>query len=305
MDMLGVKELGRTGTFLPEVGLGTWGYHGGPTPLRKGIEMGAAFVDTAESYGTEMVVAEAVRGIRNQVIIATKVSAQNLRSSDLKRSADASLRNLGLDHIDLYQVHEPNRSIPIEETMGAMEDLVGAGKIRFIGVSNFSVDQLKKAQRALAKHRIVSNQLRYSLIDRTIEHGLLQYCQEHHVTVIAYSPLARDFTRIRDCDPDRIVDSLAQATGRTPAQIAINWCLRQNPVVAIPKGNSVEHIVENCGASGWQLSPEQVHELNRKIFFRRRNRLDMLVRRWMPDFARTFAAQAVGCLPPGLRRLVH
>src|SRR6266850_2814430 len=155
MDSMVTKELGRTGVLLPEIGLGTWNYHGGPGPLRAGLEAGAFFIDTAESYGTEAVVGETVRGMRDRVFIATKVSPQNLRSEALKRSADASLRKLGIDQIDLLQVHEPNPAIPIEETMRAMTDLVDAGKIRFIGVCNFSIRQFDEAQKALGKHKIV------------------------------------------------------------------------------------------------------------------------------------------------------
>lgn len=300
-----LQELACTGLRIPEIGLGTWNYHGGPYPLRRGLEAGALFIDTAESYGTEAVIGQAVRGLRDQVFIATKVSSEHFRNNDIRRSADSSLRALGIDHIDLYQLHEPSLSIPIEETMGAMEDLVDAGKVRFIGVSNFSVEQLEMAQKSLTRHRLVSNQVRYSIIDRTIEAGLLQYCQANRITVIAYSPLGREFSRISDCDPDNAILQLAQVAGKTPAQIVINWCLCKEGIVAIPKGNSTEHILENCGASGWRLSSEQILLLNSKIHFRRRNRFDMLIRRWTPRFIRTIGARAAGALPRGLRRRIH
>jgi diketogulonate reductase-like aldo/keto reductase len=262
------------------------------------------FIDTAESYGTEPVVGEAVRGLRDRVFIATKVSPQNFRSADLRNSVDSSLQRLGTDVIDLLQLHEPNPSIPIEETMGAMADLVDAGKVRFAGVSNFSVVQLQEAQKALGRYPIVSNQVRYNLVDRTIEKDLLQYCQANHVTVIAYSPLARGFGRIRDCDPTGVVDELARMTGRSPVQIVINWCLCKDGVVAIPKGNSAEHILENCAASDWRLSAEQVSLLDSKIQYRRRSALDMLVRRYTPRPLRSFALRSVNLLPRGLRRRV-
>jgi aryl-alcohol dehydrogenase-like predicted oxidoreductase len=204
------KELGQTGVFLPEVGIGTWNYHAGPAPLRKGLELGALFIDTAESYGTESVVREAIAGLRDRVFLATKVSPQNFRAKDLRRSVDASLQLLGVEVIDLLQLHEPSTTIPIEETMGAMADLVDAGKVRFIGVSNFSVAQLQEGQKVLSRHPIVSNQVRYNLIDRTIEKDLLQYCQKIHTTIIAYSPLARGLDRIRDCDPSNVIGSLVE-----------------------------------------------------------------------------------------------
>ena len=296
------KKLGRTGVLLPEIGLGTWHYHGGPGPLRAGIEAGAYFIDTAESYDTEIVVGEAVRGMHDRVFIATKVSPQNFHRADLRRSVDTSLRKMGIDVIDLLQLHEPNPSIPISETMGTMAELVDAGKIRFIGVSNFSVEQLKEAQKALTRHLIVSNQVRYSLIDRTIEKDLLQYCQANHVTVIAHSPLGREFSRVRDCDPTGVIDDLVRLTGKSPAQIVINWCLCKDGVVAIPKGNSTEHILENCGSSDWRLSPEQLALLNSRIKFRRRSRFDMLVRQWMPGSLQSLAVRTLNVLPKTVRR---
>ena len=153
-------------------------------------------IDTAEAYGTEEVVGEAIRSIRDQVFVATKVSAEHFRRRDVIDAADNSLRRLGIDVIDLYQLHWPSPSIPIGETMQAMDQLVSDGKIQHIGVSNFSIDQLAEAQDS-AEHRIVANQLPYSLADRTIEDGLLAYCQKNAVTIIAYSPLAQGLENLQ------------------------------------------------------------------------------------------------------------
>jgi diketogulonate reductase-like aldo/keto reductase len=295
-------ELGKTGTSIPEIGMGTWHYHAGPQPLRKGLEAGALFIDTAESYGSEPAVGEAVRGLRDRVFIATKVSPQNFRPSDLRRSVDASLRRLDTDFVDLLQLHEPNPAIPLDDTMGAVSELIAAGKVRFAGVSNFSVAQLKAAQKALGRYPIVSNQVRYNLIDRTIEAELLPYCRANHVTVIAYCPLARGLSRIRDCDPTGVLDQLSRETGKSPAQIVINWCVCQTGVVAIPKGNSVEHILDNCGASDWRLNQEQLAFLDERIQHRRRTRFDELIRQWMPGPLQSLAIQTLNALPRGVRR---
>jgi diketogulonate reductase-like aldo/keto reductase len=298
------KELGTTGVLIPEVGIGTWNYHAGSETLRKGLEAGALFIDTAESYGTEGVVGEALAGLRDGVLLATKVSPQNFRKAELKRSVDSSLRRLRIDAIDLLQLHEPNSSVPIEETIGAMTALVDAGKVRFLGVSNFSVSQLQEAQAASKKYRIVSNQVRYNIIDRTIEKDLLQYCQTNEITVIAYSPLARGLSRIRDCDPNSVVNRLARDLGRSEAQIVLNWCLCKEGVVVIPGGNSVEHILENCGASAWQLSPEQVSLLDANIQYRQKNWFDRLVRRHCPKTLQNIGLRLVNYLPRGLRRRI-
>src|SRR3954465_723343 len=116
------RKLGVSDVQIPEVGLGTWHYEAGSEPLRKGLDSGALFIDTAESYGTEPVVAEAIAGRRDRTFLASKVSSSHFRRADVLKAADSSLMRLRTDHIDLYQLHEPNEQIPIEETLGAMEE---------------------------------------------------------------------------------------------------------------------------------------------------------------------------------------
>jgi diketogulonate reductase-like aldo/keto reductase len=299
------KELGKTGVQLPEIGIGTWHYHAGPEPVRKGLDAGALFIDTAESYGSEPVVGEAIASRRDQLFLATKVSPQNYRRADVLKAADGSLSRLRTDRIDLYQLHYPSDSIPMEETLGAMEELVDAGKVRFIGVSNFSLVQLQQAQRAMRKHPIVSNQMRYNLIDRTINDGLLAYCQANQITLIASSPLARGFELMRDCDTRGVLTSLAGATGHTPVQVALNWCLSQPGVVVIPKGNSESHVRENCGASDWRLTPEQMRELDQSVVFRRRSGLEQFLRRHLPPVCKEAVKRLLQFSPRALRRKIN
>ena len=259
------RELGRTGVMIPEVGLGTWKYRGGPEPLRRGIERGANLIDTAEMYRTEDAVGIAIRGIRDRVFVATKVLGSNLRYDQVLRAAENSLRQLEDDVIDLYQIHWPNNSVPIAETMRAMEELVDRGMVRYIGVSNFSAAQMREAQAAMSKYPIVCNQVLYNLKRRAIERDLIPYCEEHGITVMAYTPLADGSLAVR---PKRragreweALEDVARHVGRTPAQVALNWCLTRSPVVVIPKTNSVARTEENCGASGWRLSESQVKRL--------------------------------------------
>ena len=256
------KRLGTTDLQVPEIGLGTWAYTGGAEPLRRGVELGAFHLDTAESYGTEEAVGAAIRDIRDRVFLATKVSPDHLRTADVLRAADRSLQRLGVDWIDLYQVHWPNPSIPIEETMGAMDSLVEAGKVRYVGVSNFSVAQLKEAQEALTRAMVVSNQVEYSLTKRGIEDDLLPYCQENGVTVIAYSPLAEGLNNVLNRDKAGVIAKIAAAMGKSAAQIALNWCIAKENVIAIPKANTVAHVEEDCGASGWRLPKESLDLLD-------------------------------------------
>jgi len=276
---MNLKELGKTGVLLPEIGLGTWQYRGDVEPIRKAIFLGSCLVDTAESYCTEEIVGEAIKQLRNRVFIATKVSPKHFRRSDVLMAADKSLERLRTDYIDLYQLHWPNCTVPIEETMGAMEELVDRGKIRFIGVSNFSVSELRKAQAALSKYRVVSNQVCYSLVDRSIEVGLLRYCAESNITVIAYSPLACGINHIKEKDPRAILSKVAALAGKTEAQVALNWCILRESVIAIPKASSVDHVVQNCDASGWRLSSEENRLLEKGVRFRRRGRAEAALRR--------------------------
>ncbi len=260
------KPLGRTEVQVPEIGLGVWQYRGGVEPLRHGIELGANLIDTAEMYRTEDVVGEAVQGMRERVFIASKVSGDHLGYDQVLRAADASLLRLGVDCIDLYQVHWPSRSTPIEETMRAMGTLVDTGRIRFIGVSNFSTEELAEARAALSHHPIVSNQVLYNLRRREIERTLMPYCRRQGVTIIAYTPL--DSGRLAagkglfSSRGAKVLQEIGEGHGKTAAQVALNWCISHDGVIAIPKSDSVSRTAENCGASDWRLSVEDMARLD-------------------------------------------
>lgn len=262
-----MKPLGGTQIQVPEIGLGVWQYKGGVAPLRHGVELGANLIDTAEMYRTEEVVGEAVHDVRERVFIASKVSGDHLGYDQVLRAADASLRRLDVDTIDLYQIHWPSRSTPIEETMRAMEALVDSGRIRYIGVSNFSTNDLTEAQAALRHHQIVSNQVLYNLRCRDIERTLMPYCQRHDVTIIAYTPLdsgkLATAGRLLSSRDTRVLQAVAKQNRKTPAQVALNWCISHDNVIAIPKSDSVPRTTENCGASGWRLSDEDMARLDR------------------------------------------
>jgi diketogulonate reductase-like aldo/keto reductase len=269
-----LKPLGNTGVMVPEIGLGVWKYSGGVEPLRRGIELGAFFIDTAEIYGTEDIVGQAIKGMRDRVFLATKVSPDHLRYDDVLRAAEASLRRLETNYIDLYQIHWPNWSVPLQETMRAMETLVDRGLVRHIGVSNFSLDQLRAAQAAMSKYPIVANQVLYNLNRREIEREVLPYCLGQRITIIAYTPLDDGRLATRSWFPQnwrmpavpevavsmrrmQALEQVATYTQKTLAQVALNWCTSRPNVIVIPKSNTLARIEENCQASGWRLSPQQ------------------------------------------------
>jgi diketogulonate reductase-like aldo/keto reductase len=262
------RELGRTGEKVSTIGMGTWnmGVYSSTDQkaaqvraLKRGIELGINLIDTAESYArgkSEEVVAEAIRGQRDKVFIATKVSAEHLRHDDLISSCEASLRRLGVSHIDLYQVHWPSDNIPIKETMGAMEELVHAGKIRYIGVSNFGVQLTEEARSALSKSDVVSNQVEYSLSNRWVESEMLPYCERQKMTLIAYSPLARGSI------PEPAVSrTLLWKYNLTSAQAMLNWVTRSKQVVAIPKAADLAHLEENAASVGVRMTEAEYAQI--------------------------------------------
>jgi len=265
---------------IPVLGTGTWKIGGGLTAdrtrdkeevlaIKTAIRLGMTHIDTAELYGnghTEELVGEAVQEFdREKLFITTKVKSENLRYSDLISAAKRSLKRLRTSCIDLYLIHGPNPSIPIEETMKAMDYLVEKKLARFIGVSNFSVEQIKEAQRH-SKNKIVANQIEYNLLTRNrgqftndMELKIIPYCQKNGIMVIAYRPLAKGELAKPGI---KLLDELAEKYGKTQAQVVLNWLISKPNIVAIPKAVKIEHIRENLGAIGWRLSEEDMRKLD-------------------------------------------
>jgi diketogulonate reductase-like aldo/keto reductase len=269
------KFLGITGEKIPSIGLGTWGLGGYSRSssandekeielIRYAAEKGLTFIDTAEMYGAghaEELVGQAVKDIRSKVFIATKVSPEHLRYDDVIKACERSLKRLQTSYIDLYQIHWPNPRIPLRETIKALERLAEEGKIRYIGVSNFSVELLKEAISLTSKHDIVSNQVEYSLLSREIEKDLLDFAKNNKITIIAYSPLARG--AIFSGEYAEKLRKICEKYNKTISQVALNWLISKENVVAIPKTSKKERIDEFLGAYGWRLSKEDVEEIER------------------------------------------
>ncbi len=234
--------------------------------LKLGLDLDMTHIDTAEMYGaghSEEVVAKALEDWRKPVFVASKVSPSHFAYDDLLRSARKSLDRLRVKQMDLYQLHWPNSRIPIAETMKAMEKLVREGLVRHIGVSNFSVDQMKEAQAALSGEEIVSNQVEYSVVDRSVEEEILPYCQREKLTLIAYSPLGQGRIARGRGGVFKMVDEIAASLGKSRSQVALNWLLQHESVVVIPKASEKEHVRENAAASGWKLSTKDFQEIDR------------------------------------------
>lgn len=269
------KILGKTRSRIPAIGQGCMGIGGYLSQdsrhddnhiraLKLGIELGMTFLDTAEGYGaghSEELVGRAIQEIRDKVFIATKFSPEHNSYEDVLNSAEQSLRRLGTDYIDLYQLHWPTPKVPLSETIRAMKQLLIEGKIRYAGGGNLSLKELKEARVAMMAEEIVSVQVEYNLFDRTIENSILPYCQSEGMTAIAYSPL--DQGKIASGDNRiRVLREIANKYNRTMAQVALNWLISHPSVIVIPKATNPQHIKENASSADFELSDEDFKKIS-------------------------------------------
>ena len=295
-------ELGKNKEKISAIGLGTWQF-GSPgwgygrefdrstaiKLINLALDMGVNLFDTAEMYGrglSETILGEAIKGRRDETFIATKVSPHHLRYRSLKRSAERSLNRLGIKTIDLYQIHWPNTLISLKVTIKALDELVDEGKIRYVGVSNFSKGFLNKA-RALSKHEIVSNQLNYSLAKLDVEKNLLPYAKEAGVKIIAFSPLGQGvltgkytpekgltYKGVRAINilfsPQNLeklqplinkMKEIGENYGKTPAQIALNYLISDDSVITIPGAKNEEQLKSNIQAADFNMKQTEIDEL--------------------------------------------
>jgi diketogulonate reductase-like aldo/keto reductase len=223
--------------------------------IRMAIDLGMTHIDTAEYYGaghSEELIGEAIEPYyREDIFITTKVWRTNLHYEDLLRSIQESLKRLKLDFVDLYLVHWPNPNVPLNETMKAMEKCVQEGYTKYIGVSNFSVQLMREAQRYLQEEKLVANQVEYSLLDQKPRMELLPYMQDNNMTLISYSPLGRGaLTR----PGYRVLDEMSEKYQKSRAQLALNWLINQKKVITIPKSTNPIHLLDNIGAVSWKLT---------------------------------------------------
>jgi diketogulonate reductase-like aldo/keto reductase len=239
-----------SGDELPIVGVGTWNI-GGDTvrdAVRAGLDAGYTHVDTAEGYRNEAEIGDAIAGdVREDLFLTSKVLAKNLDYESVLESCEASLEKLGTDYLDLYLIHWPNPAISLRETLDAMATLHDQGKVRNVGVSNFSAYQLSCAHH-ISDVPIAVNQIEFHPYFQRPD--LVDYCRETQTTIEAAAPLAR--TEVFD---DPVIGDLADEYDRSPAQIVLKWAVEQD-VVVLPKSSSPAHVRQNGDLFDWNLAAE-------------------------------------------------
>ncbi|MDF2501839.1 MAG: aldo/keto reductase [Anaerosporomusa subterranea] len=299
--------LGKTQLKVSALGLGCWAFAGGTVwgnqeekdsinTIRAAIDVGITFFDTAEKYGdghSEEVLGQGLKGCRHQVVVASKVYSDNLTRENVIKSCEQSLKRLNTDYLDLYQIHWPSRSIPLEETMAAFDQLVQQGKVRTVGVCNFGVQDMESV---LKLSSVVSNQLPYSLLWQAIEQEILPKCKEKRVGVIAYSPLCQGlltgkYQSVEQVPPGLTgtrfyshqrsnarhgeagmeaetftavarIREICASIGESMGNVAISWVLNQPGISSVLVGaRTPQQLQENIKATNVELSNETMKSL--------------------------------------------
>jgi diketogulonate reductase-like aldo/keto reductase len=259
---------------IPKIGFGTYRIGGQHSPdpasddlslqaLRSALELGYTHFDTAEVYAdghAEELLGKAVREMRvgrEMLFITSKVSPEHLKYDDVLRSCENSLRRMGMDYLDLYLIHWPKVGMRLDETFRALNKLVQDGKVRHLGVSNFDLKLLKKST-ALSETPLLTNQVSYSIPDRTCEkNGVLEYCQQNNILLTAYSPINR-----RNIKSNPALKAIAAARGVTSQTIALAWLATQPRVITIPMSFNPQHQAENLHAADLTLREDEMNQLN-------------------------------------------
>ncbi len=307
---MNTRTLGPNGPEVSEIGLGCMGmsaFYGsadeqeGVQTIQRALDLGCAFLDTSDMYGphtNERLVGRAIKDRRDEVFLATKFGIKLERGADgtpvrsidgrpeyVSSACEGSLQRLGVEHIDLYYQHRVDPNTPIEDTVGAMAELVAAGKVRYLGLSEASAETIRRAH---AVHPITAVQTEYSLWTRDVEQQILPTLEELGIALVAYSPLGRGFLSGRFSSPEELdegdfrrygprftgenllanrelaerVRELASEKGLTPGQLALAWVLRRGEhIVPIPGTKRVLYLEENLGAADVELSEEEARQI--------------------------------------------
>lgn len=269
-------KFGWTNVDVSVIGQGTWMMIEGDNDLQKyesaikslklGLDLGMTHLDTAEMYGNglvEQLVGQAIIGRREEVFLVSKLLPSNASYDGTLMACKRSLKRLKTDWLDLYLLHWSSLEHPIRETMRAMEKLVKEGLVRFIGVSNFDVEELKKAEGALQDQSIACNQVLYHLNSRGIERKLLPYCNSKRIAVVGYSPFGHGNFPYSNGNKGRLLAEIAERHHKTVHQIALNFIVNHTKIFTIPKTSNPKHVKEISESIGWNLTKNEIADINR------------------------------------------
>ncbi len=275
------RKFGNTSFNASTIGMGTYydirwifktylgiysGKDGKIDAYRSGIDNGINLIDTAELYRTEKMVGSAIKSYkRDELFLATKVFPTHLAPKSLERAINRSLKNLDTDYIDLYQIHFPNPTIDLKKTLRTMEKMIDKGKMRYIGVSNFTLNLLKRAQESLSKYEISSIQINYNLFHRKSQNGIIDYCEKNHIAVMAYFPLGHG--RVTQPQFNKYFDRIRKTVGEVPnANIALAYLVSKNQnVFPIPRASNRAHVMQNAKNSDLILNEEDIKYLEKNL----------------------------------------
>ena len=261
------KKFGSSGPEVSVIGQGTWYIDRGDrksavAALRRGIDLGMTHIDTAEMYGdAEPLVAEAIAGRRDEIFLVSKVLPGNASRRGAIAACERSLARLKTDRLDCYLLHWRG-AYPLAETVAAFEQLVSVGKIRGWGVSNFDVDDLDEMLAVAGQGRIACNQVLYHLRERAIEHAVLPWCEQHGVAVVAYSPFGHHDFPQPGSKAGKVLQTIAEAHGASPRQVALAFLTRAPAVFAIPKASTSEHAADNAASGELVLGRDEIAALD-------------------------------------------
>jgi diketogulonate reductase-like aldo/keto reductase len=271
---------GSTTRQVAAIGQGTWHIETAErrsaiAALRRGLDLGMTHIDTAEMYGSgaaEEVVAEAIAGRRDEVFLVSKVLPQHASRSGTVAACEKSLTRLGTEWLDCYLLHWRG-SHPLEETIAGFERLQREGKIRSWGLSNFDVADLEEAVGIAGEGSVACNQVLYHLKERSIEHAIIPWCEQHGVAVVGYTPFGHTASFSgRGTVGGRVLSEVAAAHDATPRQVALRFLVRRPSLFTIPKASSPAHAAENAGAGNLKLTKRELELIDEAFPIDRRYR---------------------------------
>lgn len=265
------------GVDIPSIGFGTWELKGETAQMcvAKAVEAGYRMIDTAQAYENETHVGRGIadaQAPRDELWVTTKVWMSEFADGDLQKSVEGSLEKLGLGYVDLLLLHWPNKDVPLEETLEAMNDVREKGMTKHIGISNFTTDLMDQAVK-LSKAPILTNQVEYHpFIDQS---AVLEAAHAIGMSVTAYSPLARG--QVFD---DPVLKEMGEKYGKSPAQVTVRWFAQQPGVICIPRSSSPEHLAANIDVHDFELTPQEMG----RITALKANHMRLINPSWAPEW---------------------